>query len=99
MNTFSERAFYRDLTVEEVNNASKEELQQDEFSGYTIVWCASGWCTVEVVEAILNKGIDINLLSKDNCTGLMSAAEYGNWDIVKLLLTRGANAKLLNLVC
>jgi hypothetical protein len=29
----------------------------------------------------------------------MSAALYANWDIVNLLLRRGANAKLLNDVC
>jgi hypothetical protein len=36
---------------------------------------------------------------KGNVTALMNATVGSKWDIVNLLLRRGANAKLLNDVC
>jgi hypothetical protein len=49
------------LTVEEVNGATKEKLEQDKSpGGYTVLYLASENCGIEVVEAILDKGVDID---------------------------------------
>jgi ankyrin repeat protein len=52
--------------------------------------------SVEVVEAILDKGVDIDDVSRDESTALMGAADVGRWDNVKLLLQRGADATRLD---
>jgi hypothetical protein len=56
----AQRAFRGELTVEEVNAATKEKLEQDEYEGFTVMYWASSNCGIEVVEAIINKGVDLN---------------------------------------
>jgi hypothetical protein len=51
------------LTVEEVNRATKDKLEEDKSGGCTVLWCASINCGTKVVEAILNKGVNIDGLS------------------------------------
>jgi ankyrin repeat protein len=51
------------LTVEQVNQATREMLEEKNKFGYTIIYCASKSCSIEVVEAIIDKGVDINALS------------------------------------
>jgi hypothetical protein len=48
------------LTVEEVNAATKEKLEDDKYGGGTVLWWATAHCPVEVIEAILNKGVNID---------------------------------------
>jgi hypothetical protein len=59
----ADRAYEGKLTVEEVNAASKERLEEDKYDEYTVLNWASIECGIEVVEAILNKGVDVNGLS------------------------------------
>jgi hypothetical protein len=58
------RALVGKLTVKEVNDATKEKVEEDiKYNGSTVLFCASRWCGIEVVEAIINKGVDVNQLS------------------------------------
>jgi ankyrin repeat protein len=84
------------LTVAEVNLTTKEKLEEDRGLGYTVFYWACERCSVEVIEAILNKGVNIDGLSDNKLTALMGAALYRKWDIITVLLRRGANAKLLH---
>jgi hypothetical protein len=59
----AERAFEGKLTVEEVNAATKEKLEEDKDCGFTVLYCASWKCPIEVVEAILVKNVNIDGLS------------------------------------
>jgi hypothetical protein len=59
----AERASYGKLTVEEVNGATKEKLEEDKSYGYTVLYLASWKCGIEVVEAILDKNVNIDGLS------------------------------------
>jgi hypothetical protein len=60
----AERACRRELTVEEVNAATKEKLEGDKDSfGYTVLYWASALCSIKVVEAILDKNVNIDGLS------------------------------------
>jgi hypothetical protein len=52
-----------ELTVEEVNEATKEKLEEDKLYGGTVLYWASENCPIEVVEAILNKNVNIDGLS------------------------------------
>jgi hypothetical protein len=60
----AERAYRGELTVEEVNAATKEKLEKDKFGGCTVLYWASRECGIEVVEAILDKNVNINGLSE-----------------------------------
>jgi hypothetical protein len=52
------------LTVEEVNGATKEKLEGDkDLGGYTVLYWASCICGTEVVEAILDKKVNIDVQS------------------------------------
>jgi hypothetical protein len=59
----ADRAEEGELTVEEVNAATKEKLVTDNYFGYTVLFWASYKCGIEVVEAILDKTVDIDGLS------------------------------------
>jgi hypothetical protein len=59
----AERACRRELTVEEVNGATKEKLETDKYDGYTVLYWASRECGIEIVEAILDKNVNIDGLS------------------------------------
>jgi hypothetical protein len=49
------------LTVEEVNGATKEKLETDKsLDGDPVLFCASRYCGIEVVEAILDKKVNID---------------------------------------
>jgi hypothetical protein len=61
-NNLAQHAFERKLTVGEVNRATKEKLEEDKCGGYTVLVWASARCSIEVVEAILDKGVDVNAL-------------------------------------
>jgi hypothetical protein len=60
----AERALERKLTVEEVNASTKEKLETDKEDGNTVLYWASEKCPIEVVEAILDKNVNINGLSR-----------------------------------
>jgi hypothetical protein len=57
----AQRAFRGELTVEVVNAATKEKLEEDKDQyGNTVLYCASYKCGIEVVEAILDKNVNID---------------------------------------
>jgi hypothetical protein len=52
------------LTVKEVNRATKERLEEDKTSlGYTVLYFASVYCPIEVVEAIVDKKVIVDVRS------------------------------------
>jgi hypothetical protein len=56
----AQRAFEGKLTVEEVNAATKDKLENDKYSACTVFYYASTGCRIEVVEAILDKKVNID---------------------------------------
>jgi hypothetical protein len=59
----AERASLGKLTVEEVNGATKEKVEEKDKSGFMVLYYASFYCSIEVVEAILDKKVNIDGLS------------------------------------
>jgi hypothetical protein len=59
----AERAYRGELTLEEVNGATKEKLEKDKLDGCTVLYWASCYCRINVVEAILDKNVNIDGLS------------------------------------
>jgi hypothetical protein len=54
------RAIDGRLTIEEVNLATKQQVEQDTYLGLGVLFLASSKCSGGVVAAILDKGIDID---------------------------------------
>jgi hypothetical protein len=59
----SQLAFQGKLTIEEVKDATKKKLEEDMSYGCTVLYFASWKCPIEVVEAILDKNVNIDGLS------------------------------------
>jgi hypothetical protein len=59
----AEMAYNQELTVSDVNNADINSLLNDTFDHSVLFW-ASYQCSVEVVDAILKRGVDVNSRSK-----------------------------------
>ena len=51
---------------------------------------------LEVVNALIEKGADINLANKDGYTALILAAKYGHLGVVNALIEKGADINLVN---
>jgi hypothetical protein len=66
----AKRAIEGKLTVEEVNVTTKEKLEEDKHNGNTVLWWASVFCSIEVIEAILNKNVNIDGLSIVSIVGI-----------------------------
>jgi ankyrin repeat protein len=56
------------LTVKQVNETDSAELKQMKQSEFTILFWACESCPVEVVQALLDKGLDVNELSRVCCS-------------------------------
>jgi hypothetical protein len=59
----AQRAYDGELTVEEINGATKEKLENDKLYGSTLLCNATYKCPIEVVEAILDKNVNIDVQS------------------------------------
>jgi ankyrin repeat protein len=58
---------------------------------HTALYYAAATGDVPIVEAVLARGADVNIVSRDGETALYRAAKAQRWEIVKLLLERQAN--------
>jgi ankyrin repeat protein len=74
------KAFESDRTV----------LTAREWDEATLLHVAVGQNHKELTEFLLDKGTDVNALTKDRLTPLHMAAQNGNLEIVQLLLSRNA---------
>jgi ankyrin repeat protein len=95
-NNLAQLASNSTLTLDQIHQATLHQLQHDLYVDCSVIYWASGRCNVEIVKAILDKGIDVNSLSDGNQTALLSAAYYKKWDIIEYLLSRGADPRLFD---
>jgi ankyrin repeat protein len=94
--TLAQKAYRGTITIEEIKAADQKLLtDKDDESGGDIFYYSCRRCKVEIVEALLNRGIiDMNKQSIDDWTGLMGALDCRQWDNAKLLISSGANVTL-----
>ena len=55
-----------------------------------------GHCSKEVLQAIIDHGVDVNATNKENHTALMSACQYDDVDAITVLLGSGADPNIAN---
>jgi ankyrin repeat protein len=86
------------LTVEQIQLASSKETLQNSpvYSGCTLLYWAICKCSTKVVEALVEKGLDVNEKSSYEMTPSHIAASMSRWDILILLHQRGANMLTVN---
>jgi hypothetical protein len=61
----ADRAGDRTLSVDEVIQTDTKILDEEKDShGNRVLYNAAAWSSIEVTEAILDKGVDVNALSK-----------------------------------
>jgi ankyrin repeat protein len=100
----AERAQGSLLTLEEVKVAEKRRLEEDKWQynatsqQFSVLFCAiaNRGCSIEIVQAIIDKGVNVNELSTTGSTPLMHATIVQRWDVVQLLLQRGADAQIVD---
>lgn len=68
-----------------VDPAQKNEL------GDNALHLAAKWNKKELLALILNYPIDLNIIGQDGFTAVNYAAAFGNYDIAKILLSKGAD--------
>ena len=57
-------------------------------------YAAGGYCSKEVLQAIINCGADVNAINANNGTALMKACQKGNKDAIDVLLNNGADSNI-----
>lgn len=73
-----------------------EQFNLQNNKGTTALWIASCNKHVDMVEALLLKGVDVNLCNLKGDSALIPACQKGSVTIVKLLLENGINMSLHN---
>lgn len=80
-----------DLTLARNLIEKGEDLNTENFRGYTPLLLAAAEGELEIITLLLKKGVPINYKSSKNLTALDVACKEGNYEVVKLLLDLGAN--------
>jgi ankyrin repeat protein len=93
--TLANLAHQSKLTIQHINQATAQELDESEDENLSVIYWACRNCSKEIVQALINKGVNFNKIHTRsyNLTPLMGAASYDRWDIVILLLQKGADVK------
>jgi ankyrin repeat protein len=88
---FAQDAYNGTLTTEMISLASKNQVCFDNYGGYPTLYCASWKGKPEIVQAILDKGADVDDSARADYTPLMGACINSQWASVHVLINAGAN--------
>jgi ankyrin repeat protein len=83
------------LTINHITPVDKITLQEIQHSGQHLLYWVSCNCNVELLQAMLDKGVDVDQLTISDWTPLMGAISGKKFDNAMLLLNHGANPKLV----
>jgi Zn-dependent protease with chaperone function len=84
--------------AKEVENLAKagNELEEEDYNGYTAMDWAIKAGNVEMVKTLLDNGADPNNVTSYGMTPLMTAAEKGRPEIIKVLHSAGADVNYMD---
>ena len=93
-NTCLHEAVYYEYPINVLLNAGANPNIATTY-GYTCLHTAvQKQCCIEVLQAIINHGVDVNATSKENITAVMLACKEGNNDVINVLLNAGADPNI-----
>ena len=88
------------LALSLIQHAYPYQLNQRDVTGQTPLHLAVQKHDLVIIDALLTKGAQLNLLAQDPCYKDMTALHYaaltGDWSAANLLLQWGANTQILN---
>jgi ankyrin repeat protein len=90
----AELAYTGNLHIHHVQIAGKDKVITDFSRNRTAIFYAVQNCTTEVVEAMLNMGVDVNQTDLNGETPLVQACWNAKWPTVELLVNRGADPSI-----
>ena len=79
-----------------LNACADLTITDDTFGNTCLLTGVWNECSVEVVQAIIDHGADVNVTNKNNETALMLACQNRNQGIIKTLLNAAANIKTVD---
>jgi ankyrin repeat protein len=80
------------LTLDQIINVQDpKQLHGVETGGTVLYWICAKCDDIKMIEALLDRGIDVDELSIDNWTPLMGASHNQKWETMEFLLSKGAN--------
>jgi ankyrin repeat protein len=81
---------HHEATIEDIRKTDLAVLEA-KWADYNSLYYASHGGDVDIVEALLNKGVNIDATGRNHHTALIAATYGGNDDVVILLLQHKAN--------
>lgn len=83
--------------VKELIEKDTLQIQAKDQQGDSLLNRACNLGHIEIINLLINKGADINLLAgRLDLTPLMECARTGNLEVAKLLVERGADVQIIN---
>lgn len=94
---YSTEAFWESATVHDVYQVPEEALQPNNKNGPVLMWAASVTNNPKIIEALINRGVDVNEREIDFNGTALSAASYQNTnsDIIDELVRHGAEVNIV----
>ena len=77
--------------LHQVTKIPRQEFENTNAFGQTMLACAAVACQPEVVQWLLQQGANLHARTPEGRTPLMLAARSGAYDVCKILLNQGAN--------
>ena len=71
--------------------AGADRTIKDAVGNTWIHYAVRGYCSKDVIQSIIDQGVDVNATNKEGDTPLMLASQNGNEDAINVLLSTGAN--------
>jgi ankyrin repeat protein len=83
--------------VKELVEKDAQQVQAKNQQGYSLLNHACNLGHLEIINFLIDKGADINLLAgRLDLTPIMECARTGNLEVAKLLVERGADVQIIN---
>ena len=74
-------------------DAKLEDPNEKGLFGTTPLHIVAIWGDVEAAQILLEAGAEIDIAAEEDCTALHEAINQGHFEVVKLLVSRGADLK------